>query len=55
MLESRIGRLREVFLVALPLGTTSFGGSVAHVGYFRDEYVGRRCRLDERSFGDSSR
>lgn len=52
MSESRIGRLREVFLVALRLGTTSFGGPVAHVGYFRDEYVGRRGWLDERSFGE---
>ncbi len=46
------GRPREVFRVALRLGLTSFGGPVAHIGYFRDEYVVRRGWLDERSFGE---
>ena len=32
----------EVLRVFLKLGLTSFGGSVAHIGYFRDEFVGRR-------------
>lgn len=43
---------REVFAVFLRLGLTSFGGPVAHLGYFRDEFVDRRGWLDERSFGD---
>lgn len=43
---------REVFLVALRLGLTSFGGPVAHIGYFRDEYVVRRRWLDEAGFGE---
>jgi hypothetical protein len=30
--------LIEVFLVALRLGLTSFGGPIAHLGYFREEY-----------------
>ena len=42
----------EVFLTALRLGLTSFGGPVAHIGYFRDEYVNRRRWLDETSFGE---
>lgn len=42
----------EVFRVALRLGLTSFGGPVAHIGYFRHEYVVRRRWLDEASFGE---
>lgn len=45
-----LGRLFEVFVVALRLGLTSFGGPIAHVGYFRQEYVARREWLDERTF-----
>lgn len=41
-----------VFLVFLRLGLTSFGGPVAHVGYFREEFVTRRRWLSERSFAD---
>ena len=42
----------EVFLVFLRLGVTSFGGPVAHLGYFRDEFVARRKWLDEASYAD---
>lgn len=41
-----------VFLVFLRLGLTSFGGPVAHLGYFRDEFVNRRRWLSERSYAD---
>jgi chromate transporter len=41
-----------VLLVALRLGLTSFGGPIAHIGYFRREYVTRRGWLDESSFAD---
>jgi chromate transporter len=44
--------LSEVFLVALRLGLTSFGGPIAHLGYFREEYVNRRKWLDEQSYAD---
>jgi chromate transporter len=44
--------LREIFLVALRLGCTSFGGPVAHLGYFRKEYVERRRWLDDAHFAD---
>ncbi len=46
------GSVREVFAVALRLGLTSFGGPVAHIGYFRAEYVRRRGWLGEDDFGD---
>jgi chromate transporter len=42
----------EVFRVALRLGLTSFGGPIAHLGYFRDEYVVRRRWLDEKTYAD---
>ncbi len=44
------GRAGEVLAVALRLGLTSFGGPVAHLGYFRREYVERRRWLNEPSY-----
>ena len=44
--------IAQVFLVALRLGLTSFGGPIAHLGYFREEYVHRRNWLDEQSYAD---
>jgi len=43
---------REVFLSFLRLGLTSFGGPVAHLSYFRAEFVGRRKWLDEAAYAD---
>jgi chromate transporter len=42
----------EVLAVATRLGLTSFGGPVAHLGYFRDEYVNRRQWVDETTYAD---
>lgn len=42
----------EVFLVFLRLGVTSFGGPVAHLGYFHAEFVERRRWLSEADYGD---
>lgn len=42
----------EVFLVALRLGLSSFGGPIAHLGFFRREYVDRRRWLGETAFAD---
>lgn len=42
----------EVFIVFLRLGLTSFGGPVAHLGYFREAFVRRRGWLSERAYGD---
>ncbi len=49
---SRRGSAIEVLWVALWLGLTSFGGPVAHLGYFREEYVQRRRWLDDRAYAD---
>jgi chromate transporter len=48
----REGSALEVFRIFLRLGLTSFGGPVAHFGYFRGEFVARRKWLDEVSFAD---
>jgi len=45
-------RALEIFAVATRLGLTSFGGPVAHLGYFREEYVVRRRWLDEATYAD---
>lgn len=42
----------EVFLVSLKLGLTSFGGPVAHLGYFHHEYIQKRKWMDERNYAD---
>lgn len=42
----------SVFLAFLRLGLTSFGGPIAHLGYFRSEFVERRRWLDDRGYSD---
>lgn len=42
----------EVFLTFLKLGLTSFGGPIAHLGYYRDELVLRRKWIDEAGYAD---
>ncbi len=42
----------ECFLVFLRLGLTSFGGPVAHLGFFREELVARRKWLGEQAYAD---
>ncbi|WP_273524533.1 chromate efflux transporter [Rhodosalinus sediminis] len=46
------GTAGEVFAAFLKLGLTSFGGPVAHLGYFRDELVTRRGWLSDRAYAD---
>ncbi|MCU0906676.1 MAG: chromate efflux transporter [Rhodobacteraceae bacterium] len=46
------GSVAEVFAAFLRLGCTSFGGPVAHLGYFRTEFVERRCWLDDAAYAD---
>ncbi|WP_354532672.1 chromate efflux transporter [Ralstonia sp. 1138] len=46
------GSAMEVLAVFLKLGLTSFGGPVAHIGYFRREFVERRRWLDDATFTD---
>ncbi len=46
------GSFLEVLRVATRLGLTSFGGPIAHLGYFHEEYVKRRKWIDEQSYAD---
>ena len=46
------GHVSEVLAAFLKLGLTSFGGPVAHLGYFRDEFVTRRRWLSEAAYAD---
>jgi chromate transporter len=52
MPPGRLAAALEVLVVATRLGLTSFGGPVAHLGYFRNEYVVRRRWLDEQTYAD---
>jgi chromate transporter len=45
-------RLFDVLWVSTRLGLTSFGGPIAHLGYFREEYVGQRKWIDEQGYAD---
>lgn len=49
---NRYGAVLCVFVEFLRLGLTSFGGPVAHIGYFRDAFVRRLRWLDEPDFAD---
>lgn len=46
------GRMREVLLAFLRLGVTSFGGPVAHLGYFREEFVAKRRWVSESQYAE---
>ncbi|WP_250134341.1 chromate transporter, partial [Escherichia coli] len=46
------GSAGEVVTTFLKLGFTSFGGPIAHLGYFRDELVSRRKWIDEQGYAD---
>lgn len=46
------GSFFEVLRVSTRLGLTSFGGPVAHLGYFREEYVERKKWIDDQSYAD---
>ena len=50
--ERSLRRVLEVLGVATRLGLTSFGGPIAHLGYFREEYVRRRQWIDEDTYAD---
>jgi len=44
--------LLEILLVSSKLGFTSFGGPIAHLGYFHNEYIRKRKWMDEKSYAD---
>src|ERR1700758_199129 len=50
--EERRGTPLEVLRVFAKMGFTCFGGPIAHIGYFREEFVVRRRWLDERAYVD---
>lgn len=50
--EAASGSVGEVFAAFLRLGLTAFGGPIAHLGYFRTEFVERRRWIDERGYGE---
>ncbi|MEK4007363.1 chromate transporter [Paenibacillus sp. FSL H3-0333] len=50
--KGKAGTLLEILFVSAQLGLTSFGGPVAHLGYFHNEYIRRRRWMDERSYAD---
>ncbi|QHO74388.1 chromate transporter [Bradyrhizobium sp. CCBAU 051011] len=52
MAEKPARSIAEIFAAFLKLGLTSFGGPIAHLGYFRTEFVERRKWLSESSYAD---
>lgn len=50
--NNKLKAVFEVLRVSTKLGLTSFGGPVAHLGYFHNEYIRRRKWMDERSYAD---
>lgn len=52
LVEQSPGSFLEVLWVSTRLGLTSFGGPIAHLGYFHEEYVKRRKWIDEQSYAD---
>ncbi|WP_066300671.1 chromate efflux transporter [Bacillus sp. FJAT-29937] len=52
MTQHSLKSLFEIFTVAFKLGVTSFGGPIAHLGYFHNEYVNKRKWVDEKSYAD---
>lgn len=50
--DAHQGSFLEVLWVSTRLGLTSFGGPIAHLGYFHEEYVKRRKWIDEQSYAD---
>ncbi|MFN2744753.1 chromate transporter [Bacillus sp. z60-18] len=50
--DRRLKTLIEILFVSTRLGLTSFGGPIAHLGYFHAEYVRKRRWLDEKNYAD---
>lgn len=51
-INRRFKTLLEIFFISTRLGLTSFGGPIAHLGYFHEEYIRRRKWMDEKSYAD---
>ncbi|EIJ78219.1 chromate transporter [Bacillus methanolicus PB1] len=50
--NNRFKTLLEILLVSTKLGMTSFGGPIAHLGYFHEEYIRKRKWMDEKTYAD---
>ncbi|MEK4147968.1 chromate transporter [Robertmurraya sp. FSL W8-0741] len=50
--NNRIKALLEILYISTKLGLTSFGGPVAHLGYFYNEYIQKRKWMDEKNYAD---
>lgn len=50
--KRRLSALLEILFISTKLGLTSFGGPVAHLGYFHEEYVRRRKWMTEKNYAD---
>ncbi len=50
--KNRLQTLLEILIVSTRLGLTSFGGPIAHLGYFHEEYVRKRKWMDEKGYAD---
>src|SRR5699024_12609581 len=50
--QRRLSTLLEILLTSIKLGLTSFGGPVAHLAYFKDEYIDRRNWLADQAYAD---
>ncbi|CDQ20163.1 chromate transporter [Halobacillus karajensis] len=50
--KNKIQTLLEILVTSTKLGLTSFGGPVAHLGYFKDEYIDRRKWLNDKTYAD---
>jgi len=50
--KNKLKILLEILFVSTRLGLTSFGGPIAHLAYFHEEYVRRRKWMDEKSYAD---
>lgn len=51
-MKERMKQWLEIFWVSTKLGLTSFGGPIAHLGYFHEEYIRRRKWMDDRNYAD---
>ncbi|HLT57001.1 MAG TPA: chromate transporter, partial [Bacillota bacterium] len=51
-MKSKLSAWTEILFISTRLGLTSFGGPVAHLAYFHEEYVQRKKWIDEKSYAD---
>jgi chromate transporter len=52
MKQNKVALLMEILVVSTKLGLTSFGGPIAHLGYFHEEYVRKKKWLDEQGYAN---